>query len=66
MIVVLHRERSEKLARELAGALREQRPEMDPRPDLDPEDKEGLVRAFDSLIQDGLIGEHEPRPEGRE
>lgn len=60
MIVVLHRERSEKLARHFVAALGEADPRMDSWPDLDPAEQEGVVRAFDSLIQDGLIGEREP------
>ena len=58
MIVVLHRERSEKLARKFVEALHEQRPElMEPWPEMPAEDQEYVIRGFDSLIQDGLIGE---------
>lgn len=61
-IVVLHRERSEKLARRFYDALNEASPV--PRQydwSLLTEDlKEQGVAAFDSLIQDGLISEKEP------
>lgn len=66
MIVVLHRERSEKLAREFVAVLHIEDEAVDAWPDLPAADQEKIVRAFDSLIQDGLIGEREPRPAGRE
>lgn len=59
MIVVLHRERSEKLARAWIAAVQEHAGES-PEPIEDDEDFRAVVAAFDSLIQDGLIGEREP------
>lgn len=61
MIVVLHRERSEKLARRFAEAIGEQAGDDYGWAALDSDEQESLVRAFDALIQDGLIGEREPR-----
>lgn len=66
MIVVLHRERSEKLARKLIEAMRETQAFMDPWPDMPADEQELVIRAFDVLIQDGLISERQPRTEGRE
>lgn len=61
MIVVLHRERSEKLAREFVAAMHEEHASVEPWPDLPPDEQEAVIRAFDSLIQDGLISERESR-----
>lgn len=61
MIVVLHRERSEKLARRFIEALGEQNRSIYATAD----GTEAFAGAFDALIQEGLIGEQEPRPEGR-
>lgn len=66
MITVLHRERSKKLARRFAEICHEQDDIFALWPDLSAEKQEIGIRAFDALIQDGLIGEHQPRPEGRE
>jgi len=59
VIVVLHRERSEKLARRWIAAVQEQAGE--PPDVINPDDEEFkvVVAAFDSLIQDGLISERE-------
>lgn len=65
-IVVLHRERSERLAREFAAALHEQGDEYEPWPDIPPAVQETIISAFDSLIQDGLICEEQHRPQGRQ
>lgn len=67
MIVVLHRERSEKLARRFAEIIGEQEGDAEGAwYTLATEDQEQIVRAFDALIQDGLISEHQHRPEGRD
>lgn len=66
MIVVLHRERSEKLAKRFHAAMMEQRAWEDTWTDLAESQRAEIIAAFDSLIQDGLISELEPRPGGRE
>lgn len=59
-IVVLHRERSEKLAMRWIEAVQEQSGEGMVAVDRADREFQVIVAAFDSLIQDGLIGEKEP------
>ena len=66
MIVVMHRGRSEKLAQRFHWAMMEQQACEDAWSDLTELQRETVVASFDSLIQDGLISEHQHRPEGRE
>lgn len=60
-VVVLHRERSEKLAQRFAEELREQDGAyLGWHEGFTEREREQWVAAFDALIQDGLIGEREP------
>jgi hypothetical protein len=66
MIIILHRERSEKLAGRFYEVMTEDASWAGAWPDLPEVLRARMVAAFDSLIQDGLISEHQHRPEGRE
>jgi hypothetical protein len=66
MIVVMFRERSERLARRFHAAMMEQQACEDAWSDLTELQRQTVVASFDSLIQDGLISERQHRPEGRD
>lgn len=57
MIVVLHRERSEKLARRFADIVSEMGETFGGWADWPQEEREMVIGVFDALIQEGLISE---------